>query len=319
MAESKNTVVVTGVTSFVGLHLAARFSRSGWRVVATHGRELPAYQGIQADRLEQLQGRLELRKLDITKPSECRELVERVNPSLWLHHAGFADNYGSMDYDLPRSFDVNVEPLTTLYPLLADCQASVIVTGSSAEYSDSPSLAAEADECLPATPYGLSKLTETVRAAQLSRLHGVPTRVARLFIPFGSFDNPKKLLASVIESLNSGTQIGLSDCTQARDFVGVSDLCSGYECLVEDMPRTLFDIFNLCGGAGTTLREFLIQIAETIGAETSLLDFGARTMRAGETPFSAGSNDKADRLLDWQPRPLAKAIAEDLINPADLF
>lgn len=313
------TVVVTGVTSFVGLHLAQDHVQRGHRVVAVTSRSRSVYEGIRAQRLNALDGRVEFAQADLTDGAAIAALVERTKPTLWLHHAGFAEGYGSLDYDIAKGFAVNVAPLTLLYTALAGSACGVIVTGSSAEYSSTDNANGEDDICWPDTPYGIAKLAETQRARQLAEHYRVPTRVARLYIPFGPLDNPEKLLAQVVTSLQAGKSVDLSPCSQRRDFIGISDLCAGYRLLEKDFPRALFDVFNICSGRALELRQFLLSIAARMKADPALLGFGKRTMRPGEAEVSFGSNARAARLLGWRPGDLAAAIDRDLLaQPASL-
>jgi nucleoside-diphosphate-sugar epimerase len=310
------TVIVTGISSFVGMHLARRFAREGFRVVGTLGRPRATYGGIQSARLHALDGAVTFADLDLTDEAAIERLLATERPSLFVHHAGYAEAYASLDYDEAKGFAINVAPLTHLYRRLSGTGCGVIVTGSGAEYSTSENANREDDPCWPDMPYGLSKLAGTLRARQLAERFGVPTRVARLYIPFGPFDNPGKLLAQVMDGLRGGRPIDLSSCTQMRDFLGVTDLCDAYIALQRDMPRTRFDIFNVCGGTAVKLRDFLLDIAGAMNADLALLKFGARSIRPGEAPVSYGSNEKARRLLAWKPGSLSAAIARDLIDPA---
>ena len=54
-------------------------------------------------------------------------------------------------------------------------------------------------------------------------------------------------------------------------------------------------------------------IAETIGAQKSLLNFGARTMREEEQMISYGSNYKARETLGWEPGKVQEGFLK-LIN-----
>src|SRR4029077_14128968 len=89
------TVVVTGVTSFVGLHLARSYADRGDHVVAVTRRLRSSYEGIRAARLRELEGRVEFVQSDVTDAQAVVRLVKTSTPSLWLHHAGFAEAYGS--------------------------------------------------------------------------------------------------------------------------------------------------------------------------------------------------------------------------------
>lgn len=315
-------IVITGVSSFVGFHLARYFAKKKFEVIGTISNSLENYDDLRLERLQLLKlANVSLKKLNITDSNELEEFIQTEQPEYWLQHAGWADKYASFDYDLKKSFDVNVLPLKTLYESLAhvNCQG-VIVTGSSAEYSDCDQAAQEDGITFPTTPYGLSKLTETLYASQLSILHKIPTRVARIFIPFGEYDNPKKLIFSVIKTLAQHQTIDLSPCEQVRDFIYIDDLCMGYHALLNNLSKApLFNVFNMCSGKGTALKELLLVCAKLMKADNNLLKFGAIPMRTGEAMISYGNNEKAKELLNWHPKynleeGLAKFIELELSN-----
>lgn len=294
-------VIVTGVTSFVGIHLAQAFSAAGWEVVSTHSREQAAYDGVQKKRIQLAPGRLA--RLDLRDDDALKRFVAAERPNVWVHHAGYATDYASADYDLIGSMALNVQPLAPLYRALAEhgC-GGVLISGSSMEYAASAIPNREDDACWPDTPYGLSKLTETLAARQNALRFGVPTRVARIYIPFGALDNPRKLLAQVVNGLRRGEAVKLSPCLQRRDFIAVSQLAQGYLALAKDLSRTEFDIFNLCSGRNLALSDLLIALARHMGADAGLLQFGAIPMRPGEPETSSGDVAKAKNLLNWTAR-----------------
>jgi nucleoside-diphosphate-sugar epimerase len=152
-------IVLTGVSSFVGHHLARHLAMRGHRVVATLSRPRGEYHGIEAERLAVVAPLIDLVRLNLREHRHITELVEQRAPSVWIQHAGFATGYSSPDYNLETAHLVNVAPLTTLYSALRGSGCGVIVTGSSAEYSASDAGNRESDACMPDTPYGLSKLT----------------------------------------------------------------------------------------------------------------------------------------------------------------
>ncbi|PIW30993.1 MAG: hypothetical protein COW30_00815 [Rhodospirillales bacterium CG15_BIG_FIL_POST_REV_8_21_14_020_66_15] len=307
-------VIVTGTSTFVGCHLAHAFARAGHTVTATHRRPRGDYDGIRAERLAFAGARAALLRLDITDAAAVASLAARAAPQVWIHHVGYAD-YASPDFDPVKAAEVSVAPLDAVYRAMSETGGGVIVTGSNAEYPDGPGPDREDAGGIPSSPYGRAKLAETDRARDLAERTGVPTRVGRVYIPFGRLDNPAKLLAQVMDGLRHGRPVDLSACSQRRDFIGVADVCRAWLALAADLARGGFDIFNVCSGEATELRDLLDRLAAMMGAEPSLLRFGARPMRPGEPPVSFGDNAKARRLLDWSPRPLDQALAADLLAP----
>lgn len=304
-------ILLTGVSSFVGCHLAHDLAQAGHTVLAVTGKDPASYDGIRARRLGHARsGGALLQRCDLVQAADFATVVAEFHPEICIHHAGWAERYGAMDYDLNAGHRVNLRPLDHIVRNLAEAGAKALVlTGSSAEYGPSVALSREEEACLPDTPYGLSKLSATLRARQLAAETGLPVRVARVFIPFGALDAPGKVLMVSCAALKEGKEIDLSPCDQARDFLHVSDLVAGYTALMEEaMSVQGFEIVNLSSGEGVAVRDLLVAMAEALGRDPSLLRFGRIAMRMGEAPFSAGSNAKALARLDWRPRRALDAI-----------
>ena len=294
------------------MHLGLAFKAAGWDVTAVHSMPLAAYDGCRGARLRRLvDAKVDLYQADLSAPLAVCRLAEVAAPRLWVQHAGYATDYAAPTYDLTVAHRVNVQSLDAIYQALTGSGAGVVVTGSSMEYAASPVGNREEDACWPDTPYGLSKLCETLRARQLAERYGVPTRVARLYIPFGENDNPRKLIPSVLSNLRQGQPMSLSAGDQRRDFISIEDVCQGYLRLAQSMEAApFFDIFNVCSGHAIAVRDFMLMIARELGADPVLLRFGELPMRQGEAACSFGDPGKAHRMLAWSPAPLDASIRD---------
>lgn len=301
-------VLLTGLTSFVGFHLAAGFKAAGHEVTGTLSRPgVP--DGIRGERVRCLtEAGVARAVLNLADPAAISRLADAFQPDLWIQHAGHTADYASSDYDLAAGHALNVAPLKAIYAAMSKSGGGVLITGTVSEYADSDLAHREEERCFPSTPYGLSKLTETLYAQQLSLSTGVATRVARLFLPFGLLDAPQKLLPAALQALHQGREVDLSPCLQRRDFIAVGDVVDLYLALAADFPRTRFDIFNACSGEAPRLKDVVLSFAENLGADPALCRFGARPMRPGEPAVVAGSNDKARVLLGWSPRPWDQSV-----------
>lgn len=306
-------VVVTEVSSFVGYHVACWLAERGFDVIGTIDEVWSRCEGVRRRRLDSAAASgVRITRLELTDAEQVRLLAEAERPQVWIHHAGMTIGSTTLQYDLEAGHLLNVLPLQSIYEnLKRNGCAGVIVTGSGEEYSMLPSLCFEEDPCWPLTPYGLSKLSGTIRAFQLSQQYKLPTRVARLFIPYGSLDEPEMLLPAVMKSLKEGKDIALSSGLQRHDYIYIDDICRCYELLIDDLRgrEAMFDIFNVCGGEGVTQRKLLLEVARLLDADPSLLAFGRKGPSPGEPLLRAGSNDKAKGLLRWKPRPFCEGLA----------
>lgn len=309
--KANKTIIITGVSSFIGIHLVKKFTLLGYRTIGTISKSKECY---VEERLQRINLALNLgatiETLDLTCKKKVINFIKFHKPCYWIHHAGWAKDYHSKDYNLDIAYEVNISPLDYIYEALNSINCSgVVLTGSSAEYSNTLKPSKEEDICEPNMPYGVIKLNQTLKAKQLSKKFSIPTRVARVFIPFGILDAPSKLLPSVIVSLSKNKPIELSSCNQVRDFIYIDDLVQGYYLLIKDIEkREEFDIFNLSSGEPIKLKNLLLSIANKMDADPINFKFGSNQIREGESNIILGDNSKAKSILQWKPESLSNRV-----------
>ena len=312
MGALKKTVVITGATSFIGMHLCSAFAANEWRVIAGHSKQLLAYKLPQSERIKQISKAVEFVRFNITDQKDLVNIVGKYTPSLWIQHAGYTTDYANSNFDYESGLNTNAGSIPIVFKALKDQTCGVIITGTEAEYGPAETAHFESDMPKPSSLYGVTKLAQTITAQQQSNFYDIPTRVARLFLPFGTFDHPRKIISLVTESLRSNKAIDLSPCTQKRDFIGVQDICEAYIKLAKDLDRGGFDIFNVCSGEATELKTLIKLIADALNADHQLLKFGKIPMRSGEASLVLGNNSKARKMLGWSTDSLNQAVFKAL-------
>jgi len=308
------SVVVTGASSFVGYHLCKYLSKF-WNVYAVISNDLEKYDGVKRIRLEDLGGRVNWKVCDIGDEESIRKLIREVKPKIWVNHAGYVVGYAGSEFNVAEANRLNIAPLRYVYEGLAevDCRG-VIVTGSSMEYSAAKEPSVESELCAPYTAYGLSKLVETMSACRYAEDFGIPTRVARLFNPYGKLDGPEKLISYVVRMLARGEEVELTSCLLQRDFIYIENVANAYQLMLDDLGRGGWDIFNVSTGKALSLRMVIREIARKMGAQEKLLKFGAREDRAGEPAISHGDCEKARRILNWDPGEFGEGLEKMLAD-----
>lgn len=305
-------IAITGISSFIGSNIAIDLAKKGYQIIGGISKNINTYDYPRNLRLGICKKYgTNFCELNLKDKDNIINFIRTNKPHYLIHNAAWVKDANKLDFNLNESLKVNIIPLRTLYEELTRCSAKgIIITGTNAEYGDKNGSCSESDLCMPTTPYGLSKLSETITAYQLFNEFNLPTRVARVFNPIGGLDNPKKLLPSIISSVNINKSFKLSNCSQKRDFIYIGDLVNGYQKLIEELKEG-FEIFNLCSGFPLSVRELLELILKKMDKDQSLLNYGALAMRPGEPEISFGNNTKAINLLGWQPDHINKKI--DLI------
>jgi nucleoside-diphosphate-sugar epimerase len=91
----------------------------------------------------------------------------------------------------------------------------------------------------------------------------------------------------------------------------VDDACSAIHAMLRALITRpmVAGIYNLSTGTGTTVAAFARELAAVVGADPTLLQFGALPFRADDLPWVVGAPDKLERTIGWRnSRPLAEAM-----------
>ncbi|MFA6238863.1 MAG: NAD(P)-dependent oxidoreductase [Bacteriovorax sp.] len=283
-------LIITGASSFIGFHLAKSLSPF-YDIVATTTAPLETYSGIQGERLKLLQNQnIKFEILDVRNHDQIIRVIQEHRPAYWINHAGYTKNYASMDYDMALADTIHEAPLGTIYSELAKVGClGVIGTGTCMEYSDLDNPHSEDETCNPSTPYGKSKLKQTLKSLELGKKHNIPTSIIRVFIPFGDYDDPRKLFPTLIQKLWKNEEMALSAGSQERNFIPIEELIHLYFQLLKNNEG---GIYNGASIMNISVKEFILKITSEQKLNQSLLKFGVHPMREGEAPFCTASFEK---------------------------
>jgi UDP-glucose 4-epimerase len=212
---------------------------------------------------------------------------------------------------------VNVEG--TLNVLLASRDEGVrrvVFASSSSVYGANDVLPkTEANQPLPVSPYGVSKLAAEHYCRAFTAVYGLETVSLRLFNVFGPGQDPLSQYAAVVPRFIAAFAEGTSpviygDGRQTRDFTYVADVVEAFMLAAEtDIPRG--DFFNVASGRETSILNLTAVLAELFG---DALEPRLQPARPGEAQRSWGDASKMRRVLGWTPKwSLRHALQECIV------
>ena len=151
----------------------------------------------------------------------------------------------------------------------------------------------------PRSAYDESKRFAEALTMAYNRIHGIPTRIARIFNTYGPRMrvNDGRVLPSFMASALRGEDIIVhGDGTQTRSFCYVSDLVEGLCRLMDSDERMPI---NLGNPGEITILQFAEEIIEVTGSE-SKITFEENPI--GDDPMRRRPDiSRAKELLGWEP------------------
>lgn len=283
------TVIISGVTSFLGRNCASLLLKKGYCVVGLvrpNSRNRMLLSGLEAAGLRIVD--LDFDNLPEAEPEHYREVLGR-NPSLeiaaFLHFSWDGSGpSGRSDSETQKRNAENAKKAL----LLADnlhC-GKFIFSGSQAEYGtnhENPS---------PVSEYGKEKLHFAEWAeAYCSENHTAPEFLhLRIFSVYGPGDHASSLVNSLVRSARDERPLKLGPCTQMWNYLEIEDFTRAVLLLVEQGESGIYDV---AGGQTRPLRELVLRIesqalteyGRSRGEADGLLLFGER----GNNPEGAAN------------------------------
>lgn len=269
-------VLVTGMTGFVGGHLARHLGELGHEAAAGGRGEL-ALDGIDAV----------------------------------IHLAG--TRVGSPTEVITTNVIGTARVLETVAS--ARRPIRTITVSSSAMYGGSTVVLDENAMIAPVTAYGASKASADLITAQVFVATGLPTFRARPFNIVGPGQRGDYFAATCARQLveiERGVRepvLRLGNLASHRDFVDVRDVATGLVAILERGKPG--EAYNICSGIATSVRALVDAMVRAIALEVAIESTDATP---SDVPFQVGSNAKLSRL-GWAPRfSLADSVRDILAD-----
>ena len=211
-----NRTLITGAAGFVGANLARCLLQDGYEV------HLLLRHTNDNWRLREISAECRIVVGDIRDPEAVRSAVRSVKPQSVFHLAA----YGA--YSQQTGFqEMAATNLLGSAALLDACvEAGVerfVQTGSSSEYGYKDHAASELEVLDPNSHYAITKAAATHYCTYTARTTGIRAVTARLYSVYGPYEEPSRLIPTLLVHGLKGKLPPLVSPATARDFVHVDD------------------------------------------------------------------------------------------------
>jgi nucleoside-diphosphate-sugar epimerase len=288
-----NPVLVTGGAGFIGAAAIERLLEGGIEVHALLRPDADTW------RLREVLGRVRRHDVDVVDADGVASAIRAARPAAVVHLAthGAYESQG----DARRILATNV--LGTFNLLESSLSAGVKVfvnAGSSSEYGGRREPMREADRLQPNSVYAVAKAAQTHLAALMAAQGPTAVVTFRLFSAYGPWEEPTRLLPTIIRRARAGLPLEMASPETARDFVYIDDVL---RALLDFAPlrASSGEVFNLGSGVQSTLRDVVAAVQDVVGRR-SPVQWGAMPSRGWDTDRWQADIGKVRQALGWSPR-----------------
>jgi GDP-4-dehydro-6-deoxy-D-mannose reductase len=317
--------LVTGALGFVGQNLAYDLLRAGQPVtgLGKHpaGAELPAHVGPfrRLDTTAALPGAvaygcdagtMSYVPLALEDPAPIADLMARLKPGTVYHLA--AQSSAAISFAEPgETFASNIQGtlnlLEAVRALPSGSRPVLLSVGSCEEYGPQPadSFPLREDAPLnPVSPYGVSKVAQTLLCRQYVCSYELPVVMTRSFSHSGPGHDARFAFPSFARQIAAAeagagpAEIRTGDLSAVRDFLGVQDVVAAYRLLARTGRPG--EIYNVSSGRSLTIQEGLEILVAEARCTITLRRDPARC-RPSDIPVMVGDSTKLREETGWDP------------------
>lgn len=309
-------VLITGITGFVGSHLAEfLLARGGIEVFGT------LRWRSKTDNIDSIKDRLRMYECDLRDASSVRHLIEVVRPDRIFHLA--AQSFVPMSWRAPsETMATNTIGQINLLEAIRQCGLSprIHIAGSSEEYGwvspeELPIL--ETHPLRPLSPYAVSKVAQDLMGYQYAcsyKMHIVRTRAFNHTGPrrgevFATSNFSKQI--ALIEAGHQAPVIQVGNLSSTRDFSDVRDIVRAYWLALE--LGSVGEVYNICSGQDHSIGEVLETLLK-MSSRRIQVEVDPQRLRPSDVLRLRGNCSKLKQETGWEPKIPFKKTLEDLLN-----
>lgn len=314
-AMDMEKVLITGITGFVGSHLAEYLIEQNVDVYGT------VRWRSRTENIEYIKNKIHLIDTDIKDAYSIQSAIDEAQPDYIFHLA--AQSF------VPTSWHAPAETLTTniignanLLEAVrkSDCDPVIQIAGSSEEYGlvhpDEVPIK-ETNPLRPMSPYGVSKVAQDLLSMQYYMSYGLKIIVTRAFNHTGPrrgdvfvTSNFAKQVAEIEKGLKEPV-IYVGNLNAQRDFSDVRDIVRAYWLAVNKCEYG--EVYNICSEKAVTIQSVLDLLLDMANKNIEVKQDPSR-MRPSDVEILHGDCSKFRERTGWAPEIPFEKTMRDLLD-----
>ncbi|UCC95541.1 MAG: GDP-mannose 4,6-dehydratase [Candidatus Omnitrophota bacterium] len=309
-------ILITGITGFVGSHLAEYLLNKN---------NIQVYGIIRwrsdTKNISHLRDKLILHEADMRDATSMRSAIESIMPDKIFHLA--AQSFVGTSFHTPQeTLTTNIIGQLNIFEAvrLLKINPFIQIAGSSESYGlvyENELPVRETNPFRPLSPYGVSKVAQDLLGYQYFKSYGLNIVRTRAFNhtglrrgePFVCSNFAKQI--ALIEKKKQKPMLYVGNLEAIRDFSDARDIVQAYWLALEKCKPG--EAYNISQGKGHKIREVLDILLSFTDVKIQVQEDPKR-LRPSDLPILVGDSTKFRAETGWQPQIPFETTLEDLLN-----
>jgi GDP-4-dehydro-6-deoxy-D-mannose reductase len=312
-------ILITGITGFVGSHLAEYCLTMPDTEV--YGTILSHHLGDELKRIEHVKDKIILFECDLSNRIAVQRVLSKVMPDKIFHLA--AQSFVPTSWKSPEdTLFNNIMSELNIFEVVREFGINPVIqiAGSSEEYGlvyENELPIKEENPLRPLSPYAVSKVAQDNLACQYYHSYGLKTVITRAFNHEGPRRGEQFVtsdFAKQIAKIEKGKQepiIYVGNLDAKRDYSDVRDIVGAYWLATEKCK--FGEPYNICSGRAWTIKSVLdFLLSKSTRKDIKIVQDPSK-MRPSDVPVLLGDCSKFKKQTNWESKiPFEKTLEDTL-------
>tara|TARA_B110001454_G_C12692339_1_gene422820 strand:- start:364 stop:1347 length:984 start_codon:yes stop_codon:yes gene_type:complete len=313
-------ILITGITGFVGSHLADLALEKNCEVFGLKRWNLSRMRNVK-----HLIDKINWIDCDITDPVSVKKAIEKANPDKIFHLA--AESFVSPSWDHPTHYmDVNYKGTVNILEAIRELKINprILIPGSGEEYGEIPENElpiTEKTTLIPVNPYAVTKIAQDLISHVYHITYGLNVIRVRAF----NHEGPRRdnvfgipWFAYQIAKIEKGLQepiIKTGHIEDKRNFTHIRDMVEAYWVAIEKcIPGELYLIGSDEPEKIYTYRQVVEILIKLSSVNDIKIERDEKYVRPTSVPRLIGDTSKFRELTGWSAKIPIEKILQDTLD-----
>ena len=313
-------ILITGITGFVGSHLADLTLEKNCEVFGLKRWNLSRMRNVK-----HLINKINWIDCDITDPVSVKKAIKKANPDKIFHLA--AESFVSPSWDHPTHYmDVNYKGTVNILESIRELKINprILIPGSGEEYGEIPENElpiTEKTTLIPVNPYAVTKIAQDLISHVYHITYGLNVIRVRAF----NHEGPRRdnvfgipWFAYQIAKIERGLQepiIKTGHIEDKRNFTHIRDMVEAYWVAIEKcIPGELYLIGSDEPEKIYTYRQVVERLVKLSSVNDIKIERDEKYVRPTSVPRLIGDTSKFRELTGWSAKIPIEKILQDTLD-----
>ncbi len=293
MSESPKRVLLTGSTGFIGANLARRLVSDGHEV------HVLVRHADSRWRIDPIIHQIRLHEAMLQEADRVEQIVTQIDPQ-WVFHLAAYGSYSSQR-DAQTIVATNYNGTVNLVEACLKTGFEAFVNaGSSSEYGHKDHAPLEFELIEPNSHYAATKAAATLYCRFIAQHTERRLSTLRLYSVFGPWEDPTRLLPTLLIYGLRGELPPLVSPTIARDYLYVDDAVDAFILAAQTATDHPGEVFNVGTGVQTSLRELVQMVRGQLSIDAEP-EWGSMPDRDWDTDVWVSDPTAIQAAIGWKP------------------